>query len=117
VWRWVTWLGRLTPPEEVLATILILDAASPARDLVPRAVPQQHQKAYAPARAAVLLQAYRTLVLLCLLARGLRCVPADPSPLRWFLWAAFQTVPRPIRLRDRARSPPFDIDGRGPPAA
>lgn len=117
VWRWVGWLGRLTPPEEILSAILHMDGASPALNLVPRTVPEDHRKAYAPARAAVLLRAYRTLVLLCLLARVMRCAPADPSPLRWFLWTAFQTVPRPIRLGEGARSPAFDIDQRGPPDA
>lgn len=117
VWRWVGWLGRLVPPEEILGAIVRMDGASPALDLVPRAVPQDHRKAYSSERAAVLLRAYRTLVLLCLLTRVMRCPPAEPSALRWFLWAAFQVFPRPIRLGEAARSPAFDIDRRGPPDA
>jgi hypothetical protein len=117
VWRWVGWLGRLVPPEEILAAIVRIDGASPALDLVPRAVPQDHRKAYSRERTEVLLRAYRTLVLLCFLARVMLVPPAEPSALRWFLWAAFQTSPRPIRLGEGARSPAFDIDRRGPPDA
>lgn len=117
VWRWVEWLGHLVAPEEILAAIVRIDGASPALDLVPRAVPQDHEKAYSTQRGEVLLRAYRTLVLLCLLARVMLCPPADPSPLRWFLWVAFRAVPRPIRLSEGTRSPAFDIDRRGPPDA
>jgi hypothetical protein len=35
-----------------------IDGASPAIDLVPRTVPQDHEKAYSPERADVLLRAY-----------------------------------------------------------
>jgi hypothetical protein len=114
VWRWVGWLGRLVPPQEILAAVVRIDGASPAIDLVPRTVPQDHQKAYSPERADVLLRAYRTLVLLCLLSRVMPFPPAESSPLRWFLWVAFSAVPRPIRLGE-GRSPAFDIDRRGPP--
>jgi hypothetical protein len=116
VWRWVGWLGRLVPPEELLASIVRMGGDAAVLDLVPRTVPQDHRKAYSPKRAEVLLRAYRTLVLLCLLTRAM-LPPADGSPLRWFLWAAFRTLPLPIRLGEGARSPAFDIDRRGPPGA
>jgi hypothetical protein len=100
LWRWVGWLGGLASPEEILAAIVRMDAVSPALSLVPRVVPQDHRKAYSPERANVLLRAYRVLVLLCLLARVMCVAPADPSPLRWFLWAVFRAYPRPIGLRE-----------------
>jgi hypothetical protein len=116
VWRWVGWLGRLASLEEILAAIVRLDYDSPALDLVPQSVPQDHEKAYSRERAEVLRRAYQTIVLVCLLARGMSVPPMDPSPLRWFLWAALQVFPQPIRL-DEVRSPAFHIDRRGPPKA
>lgn len=117
VWRWVGWLGRLSSPEEILAAIVRLDYDSPAPELVPRGVPQDHEKAYSPERAEVLRRAYRTLVLVCLLARGMCVPPVDPSPLRWFLWTVFPTFPLPVRLGGEVRSPAFHIDRRGSPDA
>jgi hypothetical protein len=117
VWRWVGWLGRLVPPEEILAAIVRMAGDSPALDFVPRQVPQDHEKAYSAERAELLLRAYRTLVLLGLLARVMCLPPTDPSPLRWLLWAQWQRLPSPIRLRGAARSPAFHIDRRGPPDA
>jgi hypothetical protein len=117
VWRWVGWLGRLTAPEEVLAAILRLVPDSPAIDLVPRHVPQDHDKAYSPERAEVLLRALRTAVLVALLWRVLPTPPADASPLRWLLWVQFQAFGRPIGLREGIASPAFHIDRRGPPSA
>lgn len=116
VWRWVGWVGRLAAPEELLAAITRIDGDSPALDLVPREVPQDHEKAYSPERAELLLRAYRTLVLVCLLARVICFPPVDPSALRWLLWTQLRTFPRPIRLHE-ARSPAFHIDRRGPPDA
>lgn len=115
VWRWVGWLGRVHPPEQLLAAVMGLQAASPALDLVPRQVPQDHDKAYTKERAALLVAAYRTVVLIALLYRTLSAPPADPSPLRWLLWVHYQTFPQPIGLRERARSPAIHIDHRGPP--
>jgi hypothetical protein len=113
-WRWVGWLGRLVVPEEILATIVRTAGASPALDFVPRVVPQDHDKAYSAERAEILLRAYRTLVLICLLGRAM-CVPAsDPCPLRWFLWMRLKQRP-PTADREKARSPAFHIDRRGPP--
>ena len=117
VWRWVGWLGRLTPPGPILAAIVRLDNDSPAASLVPRVVPQDHEKAYSTERAELLLRALRSVVLICALARVLRVPPADSSPLRWFLWAQFQVFPRPIGLREAVESPAFYIDRRGPPDA
>lgn len=118
VWRWVGWLGRLTAPEELLAAILRLVPDSPAIDLVPRHVRQDHHdKAYSLERDALLLSALRTVVLVALLWRALPVPAADPSPLRWLLWVRFQAFPRPIALGEGARSPAFHIDRRGPPGA
>jgi hypothetical protein len=113
----VGWLGRLTAPEELLAAILRLVPDSPALDLVPRQVPHDHDKAYSPERAALLLSALRTVVLVSLLWRALATPPADPSPLRWLLWVQFQAFPRPIGLDEGIPSPAFHIDRRGPPGA
>lgn len=117
VWRWVGWLGRLVGPAEVLAAIVGTASDSPAIDFVPREVPQDHEKAYTPKRAEILLRVYRTLVLICVLARTMCVPPSDPSPLRWFLWTRRQGTRGPRRLRDAARSPAFHIDRRGPPDA
>jgi transposase-like protein len=115
VWRWVGWLGRVHPPEELLAAVMRLSPSSPALELVPRHVPQDHDKAYSLERAALLVSAYRTVVLIALLCRTLSAPPADPSPLRWLLWVHFRAFPHPISLRERARSPAIHIDHRGPP--
>jgi transposase-like protein len=117
VWRWVGWLGRLTAPEDLLAAIVRLVPDSPAIDLVPRDVPQDHDKAYSAERVALLLGALRTVVLICLLWRALPTPPADPSPLRWLLWVQFRAFPRPIGLGEGVASPAFHIDRRGPPSA
>jgi transposase-like protein len=117
VWRWVGWLGRLTAPEDLLAAIVRLVPDSPAIDLVPRDVPQDHDKAYSAERAALLLGGLRTVVLICLLWRALPTPPADPSPLRWLLWVQFRAFPRPIGLGEGVASPAFHIDRRGPPSA
>lgn len=115
VWRWVGWLGRLHAPEQLMAAVMCLQPSSPALDLVPRYVPQDHEKAYTAERAALLLSALRTVVLIALLCRTLSAPPADPSPLRWVLWVHFQAFPRPIGLSETARSPAIHIDHRGPP--
>lgn len=115
VWRWVGWLGRLAAPEEILAAILRTAGDSPALDFVPREVPQDHEKAYSPERAEILLRAYRALVLICLWARTMCVPPSDPSSLRWFLWTRRREPP--ASHRGEARSPAFHIDRRGPPDA
>jgi hypothetical protein len=114
VWRWVGWLGRLAAPEEILAAILRTAGDSPALDFVPREVPQDHEKAYSPERAEILLRAYRTLVLIGLLARAMWVPPSDPSSLRWFLWTRRQG-PRGLQGQRETWSPAFHIDRRGPP--
>ena len=116
VWQWVGWLGRLAAPEEILAAILRTAGDSPALDFVPREVPQDHEKAYSPERAQILLRAYRTLVLIGLWARALWVPPSDPSSLRWFLWTQ-RRGPRGPQGQREARSPAFHIDRRGPPDA
>jgi hypothetical protein len=115
VWRWVGWLGGLVAPEEILAAIMGTAGDSPALHFVPRAVPQDHEKAYSSVRADILLRAYRTLVLICLLARAMCVPPSDPSSLRWFLWTCRPSLRGPTRHHDEARSPAFHIDRRGPP--
>ena len=115
VWRWVGWLGRVHPPEQLLAEVMRLQPSSPALDLVPREVVQDHDKAYTQERAALLLSALRTVVLIALLSRTLSAPPSDPSPLRWLLWVHFRAFPSPIGLRERVRSPAIHIDQRGPP--
>ena len=117
VWRWVGWLGRLTAPENLLAAIVRLVPDSPAIDLVPRHVPQDHDKAYSAERATLLLGALRTVVLISLLWRALPTPPADPSPLRWLLWVQFRAFPHPIGLGEGIASPAFHVDRRGPPSA
>lgn len=112
VWRWVGWLGRLTPPGSILAAIAQFDGDSPAASLVPCAVPQDHEKAYSAERAELLRQALRTVALVCLLARVLTVPPADSSPLRWLLRAQFEAFPHPIGLREAVESPAFHIWGR-----
>jgi hypothetical protein len=117
VWRWVGWLGRLAAPEQILAVIMRLEPDSPASELLPRRVAQDHEKAYSPERAATLLSALRTVAVISLLWRTLSTPPSDPSPLRWLLWVQFQSFPHPVGLGEGAASPAFHIDHRGPPGA
>ncbi len=115
VWLWVGWLARLVSPSELIAEIARLDAKTPAADLIPRAVAQDHTKAYSSERDAVLLRAYQTLVALSGWARGQAVPFADPSPLRCFLTARFRTFRRYAFLTRDFLSPPFHMDLRGPP--
>jgi len=115
VWRWVGWLSALVAPEQILGAIARSDRELPALGLVPRAVVQDHEKAYSDERAEKLLRALKALVLLCLLTRVLRFPPVDPSPLRWLLWVQLIAGARPIALVEGIRSPAFHIDHRGPP--
>ncbi len=93
VWRWVSSIAPLVEPAVLVAAIARVDADTPAAGLLPRAVPDDHEKARSTARRATLLRAYQVLVALALYARVQRHPPDDPSPLRWLLvhrWVAFR---------------------------
>lgn len=67
VWRWVGWLATLVQPPALLAEVEVVSGASQSAGLIPREVPQDHDKAHSPERERTLLGAYQGL---CAIAVG-----------------------------------------------
>lgn len=103
VWRWVGWIGGLATPAAVLAEATRLGASGADPSALPRVVPAAARARSAP-RARLVEQAAHVLVALALLHRAQPEPPADPSPLRWRLVAAFLAFRR-LALLTRAASP------------
>ncbi len=115
VWRWVGWVAELGEPASVIAATARIDPATPAADLVPREVPQDHPKAQSAARHRALLGALQLLVALALFARAQVHPPDDPSALRFWLVARFRTLGQLALLTRPGFSPPLKNGARGPP--
>jgi hypothetical protein len=115
VWRWVGWIAGLVVVGELLAEAERLTGAGQAAALIPRAVPQDHDKALSPERAQTLVAAFQALVALAVWARAQPAPPEDPSPLRAWLTARFLTFREVHRLAARAASPALPGDSTGPP--
>jgi transposase-like protein len=115
VWRWVGWMAELGEPASVIAATARIDPDTPAADLVPREVPQDHPKAQSVARHRALLRALQLLVALALFARAQAHPPDDPSALRFWLVARFRAVGQLALLTRPGFSPPLENPARGPP--
>jgi hypothetical protein len=115
VWRWVSWVGKIAEPASVIAATARIDPATPAADLVPREVAQEHPKARSEARYRVLLRALQLLVALAAFARVQVHPPDDPSALRFWLVARFRASGEIALLTGAGFSPPLENPVRGPP--
>jgi transposase-like protein len=114
LWEWVGWLGRLLLPAALIAELSRIDSRGRAAELMPRAVSQDHPKAYSSTRAVLLLNALQLLAAAGLYAHVQPHPPDDPSPLRFWLMARFLAF-RAIALVSRPGfSPPLPVKRRGP---
>lgn len=114
LWEWVGWLGKLLLPAALIAELSRIDSRVRAAELMPRAVPQDHPKAYSPARAALLLSALQLLAAVGLYAHVQPHPPDDPSPLRFWLMSRFLAF-RAVALVSRPGfSPPLPDEVHGP---
>ena len=91
----------------VIAATARIDPATPAADLVPREVPEDHPKARSEARHRALLRALQLLVALAFFARAQVHPPDDPSALRFWLVARFRTLGQLALLTRPGFSPPL----------
>ena len=114
-WRWVSWVGRLAEPAGVIAATARIDPATPAADIVPRDVPQDHPKARSEARRGLVLRALQLLVALAAFARVQVHPPDDPSALRFWLVARFRASGEIALLTRPGFSPRLKNSARGPP--
>ncbi|MGH7331270.1 MAG: hypothetical protein ACREKS_00715 [Candidatus Rokuibacteriota bacterium] len=115
VWGWISWLGRLVEPAEVLAEAVRLAASAASVELMPHAVPQDHPKGRSAERQKVLLQALQLLAALVVLGRAQSVPWADPSALRSFLVVSFLVFRRRALVSRVGWSPSIDVAHRGPP--
>ena len=115
VWRWVGWVAALGEPASMVAATARIDPATPAADLIPREVPQDHPKARSVARHRVLLRALQVLAALAFFARVQVHPPDDPSALRFWLVARFRTSGQVALLTRPGFSPWLENPPRGPP--
>ena len=114
LWGWIGWLSQLVEPGQIVAEAVRHDSLSPAAELIPHSVPQDHPKGRSPQRQHVLLQAFQVLVAIFTLARAQRIPPSDPSPLRWFLAGQFLTFRSKALVSRPGWSPAFEVVQRGP---
>lgn len=115
VWRWVGWAAELDEPASVIAATARIDPATPAADLVPREVPQDHPKARSEARHRKLLRTLQLLVALAFFARAQVHPPDDPSALRFWLVARFRALGQVALVTRPGFSPRLENRPRGPP--
>jgi len=115
VWRWVGWVTGLGEPAAVIAATVRIDSSTPAADLIPREVPQDHPKARSVARHRVLLCALQLLAALAFFARAQVHPPDDPSALRFWLVARLRTSGQVALLTRPGFSPRLENPARGPP--
>jgi len=115
VWRWVGWLAGLLAASELLAEAERLCSTGQSAALIPRLVPQDHQKAYSPERQQTLLRAFQGLAALAVWTRGLPIPPLDPSPLRFWLMEHFHTFRKIHHLVAAVWSPALPVASTGPP--
>lgn len=115
VWRWVGWPVGLLVAGEFVAQAARFSGSGNCAALIPRVVPQDHEKAYSPERSAVLLRAFQGLSAVAIWARAQLVPPQDPSPLRFWLTLRFLAVREVHYLVRAIQSPPLPVDETGPP--
>lgn len=114
VWRWVGWLATLVQPPALLAEVEVVSGAGQSAGLIPREVPQDHDKAHSPEREQTLLAAYQGLCAIAVWSRAQPAPPLDPSPLRFWLVERFRAF-REVRRLTPHSSPPLEGRPTGPP--
>jgi hypothetical protein len=114
LWGWIGWLAHLAEPAAIVAEAARLDPGSPAAELIPHSVPQDHPKGLSTNRESILLRALQVLVALVAWARTQSVPPSDPSPLRWFLTAQFRLFRRKALVARPGWSPAIEVVQRGP---
>lgn len=115
VWRWVGWVARFLEAAQLLSEAELSTGGGQSVTLIPREVPQDHEKAYSPARAEVLLRAFQGVSALVAWARAQVAPPDDPSPLRFWLLMRFLVFREMHPQVGVPQSPPLPVAPRGPP--
>ena len=115
VWRWVGWLAFVVQARVLLAEAERLCGVGQSAALIPRAVPQDHEKAKTAERASTLLSAYQAGCALAVWSRSQPVPPLDPSPLRFWLADRFLTFRELHRLTAPRPSPLLPEYATGPP--
>lgn len=115
VWRWVGWVARFLEAARLLSEAELSTGGGQSVALIPREVPQDHEKAYSPERAEVLLRAFQGVVALIAWTRAQGTPPDDPSPLRFWLIERFLTFREVHYQVGVPQSPPLPVASRGPP--
>jgi hypothetical protein len=115
VWRWVGWLAFVVQARGLLAEAERLSGSGQSAALIPRNVPQDHEKAKSAERAATLLDAYQAACALAVWSRSQPVPPADPSPLRFWLVERFLAFHELHLLTAPRPSPRSPEDATGPP--
>lgn len=116
LWRWVGWLAGLFSPRALLAEAEQLSGNGQSAALIPRDVPQDHEKARSPEREQTLLSAFQAVCALAVWVRAQPAPPTDPSPLRFWLIERFRSFREVHRLVPKNSSPPLPEDSTGPPS-
>jgi hypothetical protein len=114
LWDWIGWLSQLDEPAAIVAAAVQLDQSSPAAELIPHSVPQDHVKGRSHERQDTLLRALQLLVAIPALARAQSVPPLDPSPLRWFLNKQFLQFRRKAFVTPPGWSPTIEVVQRSP---
>jgi hypothetical protein len=116
VWRWVGECATVAEPAAIVADTTRMDPGTPVLQLIPKQVPQTHQKARSDSRAQVLLLCLQLLTSLGCWSRALPHPSLDPSPLRRYVWDRFLRLHQVMPLRGSSLSPRLQQRQRGPPA-
>jgi|WetSurMetagenome_2_1015567.scaffolds.fasta_scaffold387071_1 hypothetical protein len=114
LWGWIGWLSQLAEPAAIVSEAVRLDQSSPAAEMIPHSVPQDHVKGRSPERQNALLRALQFLVAILALARAQAIPPLDASPLHWFLIDQFLQFRRKAFLTRPGWSPAIEVVQRGP---
>jgi transposase-like protein len=115
VWRWVGWLTTVVQTRALLAEAERVSPGGQSAALIPREVPQDHEKARSTERAATLLGAYQAACALAIWSRAQPVPPLDPSPLRCWLIERLLAFRELHRLTPVPSSPRSPEDATGPP--
>ena len=115
VWRWVGWLAFVVQARVLLAEAERLSGSGQSAALIPREVPQDHEKAKSAERAATLLAAYQAASALVAWSRSQPVPPPDPSPLRFWLVERLLAFRELHLLMASGPSPRSPEDATGPP--
>ena len=115
VWRWIGWLAHLLDAPAIVSEAEQHFSSGQSAALIPREVPEDHEKARSPERKQVILRAFQGLVALIVWLRAQPITPLDPSPLRVCLAERFLTFRKIHHLVAHNQSPPLPDASIRPP--